>query len=404
MAGAPTILLPVTMDTKHVEANYVVEVLKDVGVKVLIMDTGIMGEALSTVDINRHDVARAGGRTLDEIRNLRPEGVALSAITAGAIEIARQLYKEGKIDGIIGIGGSMGTTVTASVMRALPFGFPKVMISTMAPHAGPYIGTKDLFMLNSVVDVSGLNRLTKTVFRNGAMAMAGMVKNNHAQSAAEKPLILLTTLGTTEGTAKSVQRVMEEKGDELIIFHSNGMGGQAVEELVTDQKIAALVDLSLHEIMDHNFGGHYDAGPERGSAALRKGVPTILVPGNTDFLVAGPLDIAEKELPGRRYHKHNETITCVRTFPEELEFLGKRVAALANNASGPVAILVPLKGFSVLDSAEGPQYDPEGAPAFVKGVKAELKPEKTLKLIDCHILDAQFAAEIVKTLGEIAGL
>ncbi len=306
----------------------------------LIMDAGIRGESPVPVDIHRIDVARAGGKPLAEVQTLGHEGKALEVMTRGAVKIASELFQQDRFQGVIGLGGSMGTTLGTAVMRSLPVGIPKVMISTMASRdTRAFVGTKDILMLHSVCDLSGLNRVTRKILRNGAAALAGMLKCPVSDEKVEKPLVFISTLGTTEACAQHVRRTLESQGCEVVTFHTVGSGGKSMEEMIKQEKVTALVDLSLHEIADHHFGGDYDAGPDRGKTAIKNQVPTILVPGNIDFLVTGPLETARLRFPDRPYHVHNAAITVVRTTRDELEMLAKTIAKSCNDATSPVKIL-----------------------------------------------------------------
>ena len=291
-------LLVATMDTKGQEALYIAECLKQQNIAVIIMDAGIKGKSPVAVDITREEVAIAAGKTLKEVQTIGHEGKSLEVMVNGAIQLSKELYGQDEINGVIGLGGSMGTTLGTGVMRQFPVGFPKVMVSTMASRdTRAFVGTKDIMMLHSVCDLAGLNRITRKILSNGAMALAGMLKHPGKSSAQERPLVFVSTLGTTEACAQQIREALEEQGNEVVIFHTVGAGGKAMEEMVEDESVAALVDLSLHEMADHRFGGDYDAGPDRGNTALKQKIPTILVPGNIDFLVTGPLEAAQKKLP-----------------------------------------------------------------------------------------------------------
>jgi len=398
------VLIVATMDTKGNEVAYVNRCLKEYGVSVLTLDAGIMGEAPFPVTINREDVALAGGKALSDVRALGHEGKALAAMIAGAIQRVQDLHREGKISGILGLGGSMGTTLGTSVMRALPIGFPKVMISTMAScNTRPFVGTKDILMLHAVCDLAGINRITRKVLRNGALALAGMVTGKTESPPPPKPLVLISTLGTTETCAVNVRRKLEDRGKEIIVFHTVGSGGQAMEELIREEDVEAVVDLSLHEIADHLFGGDYDAGPERGTIALQKGIPTLLVPGNIDFLATGPLKAAEQRFPGRLYHVHNAAITVVRTELGEVEAVAQVVARMCNEAKGPVSMVVPLGGFSAFDRKGGPFYDPDAPKLFAESMEKNLRKEIPLNILPHHINDPEFADAILAALERLQG-
>ena len=402
MKNQNAILLVATMDTKGQEVLYLLSCFKELGIPVLTLDAGIMGKSPFPVAINRGKVALAGGMTLSDVRALGHEGKALAVMITGAIRIAKDLYQQGKIMGIIGLGGSMGTTLGTGVMRAFPIGFPKVMISSMASrNTRAFVGTKDIFMLHSVCDLSGINRITKKILRNGAFAIAGMIKETLDFRPSTQPLIVLSTLGTIETCTAKVRKILESKGKEVVVFHTVGSGGEAMEEMIREEEVEAVVDLSLNEIANHLGGGDYDAGPNRGSAALEKGIPTIFVPGNIDFLGAGPIQETERRFPGRIYHIHNAAITAVRTKKKELEGVAQIMAQRCNTAKGPFSILLPLGGFSAFDCKGGPFHDPEGPEFFGKVLKKHLQPEVSIHLLPYHINDPEFAEAILETLEQL---
>jgi uncharacterized protein (UPF0261 family) len=405
MNESAAVLLVATMDTKGEEALFLAERLRSAGIAVHILDGGIRGESPVPVDIGRHRVAAAGGRTLEAVQAIGNEGDALTAMIAGAVRCTRELFEKGAISGVIALGGSMGTTLGTAVMRSLPIGFPKVMISTMASRdTRAFVDTKDIMMLHAVSDLAGLNRITCSILHNGAMAMAGMAVRPAQKTASERPLVAVSTLGTTESCMQRIRTALGQAGCEAIIFHTVGAGGKAMEELVRDEAVAAVVDLSLHEMADHRFGGDYDAGPDRGAAALRKSVPAVLVPGNIDFLVTGPLRTAQSRFPGRPHHVHNAAIAVVRTEPQEMAALGRQLARLCNSATGPLRILVPTEGFSAFDSPGSPLFNPEGRRMFAEALNAELAAGIPVETIPCHVNDPEFSRGVIRALDGLMTL
>jgi uncharacterized protein (UPF0261 family) len=401
MGRKPTVLLISTMDTKHQEAGFVIDCLKEAEVDVYTIDAGIMGDSPVPVSVGPEEIAKLGGETLQTVRKMGHEGKALSVMIKGAIQKTASLHREGRFEGVIGLGGSMGTTLGTSVMRALPVGVPKVMVTTMGSrNTRGFVGTKDILMLHSVCDLAGLNRITRKVLRNGAMAMAGMVRSPRPEPPNNKPLILLSTLGTTEACIRKVRSQLLADGMEPVVFHTVGAGGQAMDEMVTQERPTAVVDLSLHELTDHFFGGDYDAGAERSKAALSAGIPTVLAPGNADFLVTGPLEEAKKRFPGRLYHVHNAVITTLSTSDEEMAFLGKYVAELCNNAKGDYRLLIPEKGFSAFDSEGGPLWNPKGRKVFIDYLTRNISGSR-LQTFDCHINDPDFASAVIDNLRDL---
>jgi uncharacterized protein (UPF0261 family) len=390
------------MDTKSREAGFIESCLKESGCSVQVMDAGIRGESPVPVTITRQEVARAAGKTLQEVQSISQEGKALSIMLKGSCRIATAIYEKGLLHGIISLGGSMGTTLGTGVMRQFPLGIPKVMISTMASRdTRAFVGTKDILMLHAVCDLSGLNRFTKKILQNGSMALVGMVSRKPLDTPSETPMIFVSTLGTTEKCLQGIRGCLEQDGKEVVVFHTVGSGGRAMEELMESESIEAVVDLSLHEMADHRFGGDYDAGPDRGSVALKMGIPVVLVPGNIDFLVAGPLEQTLKDFPNRPYHVHNSAITVVRSTPEEMEIIAKQLGDLCNAASGPYAVLVPMEGFSAFDSKEGPLHDPEAPARFVKSLEAQLSNTTRIHTLPYHINDSKFSEAVIYRLQEL---
>ena len=402
MQNTAVALLVATMDTKGREALFLAECLEKQNVTVVIMDAGIRGKSPVPVDITREEVAIAAGKTLKEVQTIGHEGKSLEIMVNGAIQLAKELYGRSKISGVIGLGGSMGTTLGTGVMRMFPVGFPKMMISTMASRdTRAFVGTKDIMMLHSVCDLAGLNRITRKILSNGAMALAGMIRHQHESPTEERPLVFVSTLGTTEACVQQIREALEEQGKEVVIFHTVGAGGKAMEEMVEHEEVAALVDLSLHEMADHRFGGDYDAGPDRGNTALKQKIPTVLVPGNIDFLVTGPLIAAQKQFPERPYHVHNAAITVVRTKREEIEHLAETLAQFCNQASGPLKIMVPMQGLSAFDHEEGPLHDPEGPKLFAATMQSGLNDGINLELLPFHINDPEFGKAVIDAVKDL---
>ena len=402
MTMSPGVLLVATMDTKGKEALYLEKCLKEAGVEVFILDAGIMGEGSCTAVVSREQVARAAGRELQEVQAAGHEGMALQVMIEGAVRCAQGLYSEGKILGIMGVGGSMGTALGTSVMRSFPIGLPKVMVSSVASRdTRHFVGTKDIVMLHSVCDISGLNRVTMEVLRNGALALAGMVKGGQRKFVSERPLAVVSAMGTCEPCAARVRAGLEAQGYEPVVFHTTGIGGQAMEEMLLNDGVSAVADLSLHELICYLFGGDNDAGPDRGKAALQREIPVVLVPGGFDFLVTGPVQQAEARYPGRRYHIHNPAITCVRADIKEIESAAHVLASLCNKAKGPSTILVPSKGLSSFDKEGGPLHDPQAPSLLAEMLKNELRKGYPLKLLPFHINDPEFADAVIENLRSL---
>lgn len=391
MDRTPIVLVVATMDTKAEHVAYVQACLNEAGVGALLMDVGIIGKSPIGVEISQDDVTRAAGYELADVHNLKHEGRASRIMITGATRRAQELYQERRIDAIIGLGGSVGTDICTAVMRSLPMGFPKVMISTLASHdVRPFVGTKDILMFPTICDLNGMNRILKRLLRNAAFAAAGMASQPSYEGDSPKPLVFIGTLGTSEPSALRIKRAVEAKGREAIIFHTTGVGGQAMEEMISEGQAEIVVEISGQELVAHLCEGDYDAGPGRLSVALKRGVPTLLVPGCTDFIVSGPLGITQKQFPGRQYHRHNAAITAVRTLHEETEAVARAMATFCNEANGPRAVAVPLGGFSGFDSPGGPLYDPEAPKIMAEVLKKALGPETPLHVVPYHINDPVF--------------
>jgi len=405
MTTSPGALLVATMDTKGQEAQFIADCLIRRGIKVCILDAGIRGESPFPVTVNREVVALDGGMALSEVRAIGHEGKALAVMCAGAVKQAQALHQRGEFQGIIGLGGSMGTTLGTAVMRSFGVGVPKVMISTMASRdTRAFVGTKDILMLHSVCDLVGLNRITRKILQNGAKALAGMLHGNfEAAPISGKPLIFLSTLGTTETCAQLLRSDLEKAGNEVVVFHTVGSGGKAMEEMLDHEKVDAIIDLSLHELADHMFGGDYDAGPDRGTAALRNAIPALLIPGNIDFLVTGPLETARRQFPDRAFHVHNAAITVVRTSRTEMQALADRIIEICHLSQGPMEILVPTGGLSAFGTKTGPLHDPEGDAAFCDRLLTSRPPEARIEMLPFEINDPKFADAVRRRFQEIAG-
>jgi len=396
MSRKPKVLMIVTADTKAVEARFVRDALEASGVDVIHLDPSIRAVVDDTVEIGPELVAAAAGSTIQAVRDLRHEGKCQAVMIEGAVKCAHRADAEHGLAGIIGLGGSMGTTLGSVVMASFPYGLPKVLVSTMASgFTKPFVGVKDIVMFNPVCDIAGLNSITRDVFRNAAIAVAAMAKAYEPRRVEPRPLVAMSTLGTTDRCSVRVRERLTELGFEVMVFHTLGTGGAAMDQFVSERDVAAVVDLSLVEINDFLNDGLCSAGPDRAKAALAKGVPTVFAPGNADFMVAGPIDAARAQFPGKRYHMHNQALTAVRTEAAELQKLAQHMGGLIREATGPVAFFVPLKGFSNHDSPEGHLEDNSLPPVFAAALRAQLPEGVPTVELDCHLNDRRFADALV---------
>lgn len=391
----PRVLLILTQDTKEQEGRFARGVLEAAGCEVIHLDPSVR-RTVGGAEISPEQIAGAAGTTIEAVRALGHEGKCQEAMMAGALAIALKTHLESPLAGIFSVGGSMGTTLGTAIMRAFPYGLPKVMVSTMASgFTKQWVGVKDIVMMNAVTDISGLNSIAKEVIRNGALAVAGMANRYTPAAPSDKPLVLISTLGTTEACVRRIRRQLEEDGAEVMVFHSSGTGGLALDSIAAERDVALVLDLSLTEILDHIHGGIADGGPDRGKAGLRRGIPTILAPGNADFVISGPLPVAEKQFPGKRYHVHNAALTAVRTGMAELKPLADHLAAMCREAKGPVQFFVPLQGFSSHDSPSGHLQDRSIPPLFAEYLKSSLPANVPLTVLDAHFNDDAFADALI---------
>jgi len=386
-----------TLDTKSEESKFAMEILKNKDLEVITIDvgTGLRGRPVFTPDYPAEEVARAAGTTVSELLEIGQKGqemVFMEKMIAGASAIVGRLYAEGKLHGIFSLGGTMGTHMGTSVMRSLPFGVPKVMISTAASgDVRGWVGTKDITMIPSIADIVGLNRITRISLRRAAGALAGMVFSGE-EPLSDRPLVAVTTLGGTTAGAMRFKKRLEERGYEVVIFHAIGIGGMAMEELISEGKIQGVFDLSTNEVIDHLYGGMTDAGPNRLEMAGAMGLPYLVAPGNLDHLLFVSRERIPEQFRGREVHAHGPTVLLLRSRKAEMEELGKIMAEKLNRAKGPTAIIFPLKGFSVANLLGKEEFDdPEADHLLLQTLKKTIRSDIKIIEYDIHINDEEFA-------------
>jgi uncharacterized protein (UPF0261 family) len=394
-----TVLLIGTLDTKGREYAYVRDLIRARGLETFVLDAGVLGEPVFTPDSPASRTAEAGGSSLAVLREKRDRGHAIDIMGRGARALAVKLAAEGKVDGVISMGGSGGTSIGSTVMQALPVGMPKIIVSTMASgDVGPYVGVKDITMMYSVVDVSGLNRLSRRIFANAAGAIAGMVEQTMPK-ADEKPLIGATMFGVTTPCVDRVRERMEADGYEMLVFHAVGSGGRSFEALISDGVFDGVVDATTTEWCDELVGGVLSAGPERLDAAGKKGIPQVVSLGALDMVNFGPRETLPAKFEKRNIYVHNPQVTLVRTTPEECAKLGEIIAEKLNKTTGPTALFVPLKGVSAIDVEGMPFHDPVADAALFGAIRAHLDRSKVeLVELDMAINDPAFADAMVDRL------
>jgi uncharacterized protein (UPF0261 family) len=401
------VLLIGTLDTKGVEVGFVRDRLQAAGVATLVIDAGVLHPAAFAADVPREQVYAAAGTSLDAVRRDNDRGKAVEAAARGVAKLAADLAAQGKVEGVLGLGGSAGTTIGTAAMRALPFGVPKLMVSTLASgQVRQYVGVRDVMMLHSVVDISGLNRISRTVLANAAGAMIGMARQRAAEpgasaTGADKPLVTATMFGVTTPCVEVARGVMEQAGYEVLVFHATGTGGQTMESFVHDGLIRGVLDLTTTELADELVGGVLTAGRDRLTAAGLRGVPQVVSLGALDMVNFGPPETVPEKFKGRRFYQHNPTVTLMRTTPDENDKLGKEIAEKCSAARGPTAVLVPLRGVSAIDREGQPFWWPEADRALFESLRGWMSPHVRLVELDMHINDRAFAETAARTLLEI---
>jgi len=397
-----TILLLGTMDTKGFEFEYVREKIMGQGHRAIVVDAGILGNPLLEPDISHDEVAQATGTSIQDIIAQGKEGVAIELMTRGAINIVQGLYNSGKINGILSLGGTMGTSLATAVMRSLPIGIPKVMVSTVASSdTRPYIDNKDITMIPSVADIVGLNSLTKRVLAIAAGAVTGMVTADTGPIHSEKPVIGLSLHGDLMPCVNSSKAILEGKGYEVIVFAATGSGGKTLEELIEQDVINGVFDLVAHEIVCHIFGGFCDAGPSRLEAAGKKGIPQLIVPGKVDILSFSAMQGVPQKFEGRKPWMHNPDLGVIRLNKEEMTLVGEAMAEKLNKAIGPTAVIIPRRGLSDYGKGWEKFYDAEADFTFFNILKKRLKTGIKIVEVDLHINDKLFAESAIDLLEEL---
>ena len=386
-----TVVLAGALDTKGAEFSYVRKVIRRAGLDVLTVDFGVLGEPAFVPDISRAKVAEAGGGDLERWRSGEHKDEAMAGMAAALAVVVRRLFDRGRLDGIFSMGGSGGTSVATTAMRTLPVGVPKLVASTVGGgDVSGYAGTKDITFMPSVVDIAGFNRISRRIYANAAAAIAGMVAAE-PPAAERATMIAASMFGNTTAAVDQARGRMEGQGYEVLVFHATGTGGRTMEDLVRDGYFQGVLDLTTTELADEVCGGVMSAGPDRGRAAPASGVPVVLVPGCLDMANFGAPQTVPVRYAGRHLYNWNPNVTLLRTNAAENTRIGEMLAAAANAATGPVAVLLPLRGVSMLDSPGGQFWDPAADRACYEAIRAHLKPSVPVEEIDANINDGAFA-------------
>jgi uncharacterized protein (UPF0261 family) len=403
--GERTVLLLGTLDTKGDELAFLRERLRDAGVGVLLADVGTLEPATVEADFTREQVGAEAGVDVEALRTAGDRGAAIAGMADAAAALARRLYDEGRIHGVLSAGGSGNTAIATAAMQALPVGVPKLMVSTMAAgDTSDYVGGVDVTMMASVTDVAGINSISARILANAAGAMAGMVSAPAPRVEDGRPLVAATMFGVTTPCVTRAREELERRGYEVLVFHATGTGGKAMEALVEGGLLSGVLDVTTTELCDDLVGGVLTAGPARLEAAGRAGVPQVVSLGALDMVNFGARDSVPPKFEDRNLYVHNPSVTLMRTTPEECAELGRRIAGKLAAATGPTSLFVPLGGVSMIDAEGQPFHDPDADAALFDAVREGLEGS-SVELIELehNVNDDEFADAMVDKLDAYLG-
>jgi len=401
-----TVVLVGTLDTKGAEIDFVRRRLRELGADVLVIDAGVMDQGAWTADVGADQVAEAGGARRADLAAAGDRSAAMAAMRAGVLAVVTDLHRRGRLDGILAVGGSGGAALAAAAMQALPVGVPKLIVSTMAAgDTRPYVGESDIAMLYPVVDIAGLNRLSRQVLGNAAAAMAGMVAANaglgerdKAAPGDQRALIGATMFGVTTPCVTAARERLEALGYEVLVFHATGTGGRAMEGLIRSGFIAGVLDVTTTELADELVGGVLSAGPDRLTAAGSLGIPQVVSLGALDMVNFGPRDTVPARFRERRLYEHNASVTLLRTSAEECRELGRILARKLNAATGPTSVFIPRGGVSMIDVPGAAFHDPDADAALFDALLADLDPRVEVVDLPADINDPSFGPAMADRL------
>ncbi len=398
----PTVVLLGTLDTKGKEYDFLRDRVHDHGVEVILIDAGIMGEPLAEPDVTREEVAAAVGADVDALAAAGDRGVAVETMAEGAAVVVSRLYADGRVDGILGLGGSGNSALVTQAMRALPVGVPKLMVSTVASgDTRPYVGAVDIAMMYSVVDIAGINRISAQIMTNAAGMIAGAVQSRVPDLGEDRPLIGASMFGVTTPSVTTARERLEELGYEVLVFHATGTGGQSMEALAKGGFLTGVLDVTTTELADELVGGVLSAGPDRLEAAGALGLPQVVSLGALDMVNFGPRETVPERFADRNLYVHNPTITLMRTTPDECLELGREIGRKLSAATGPTALFIPLKGVSMI-AVEGQVFhDPDADAALLEGLHETLGPNVEVHELDLDVNDPDFAIAMADRLHEL---
>lgn len=394
-----------TFDSKGHEYKFIKDKIEELGCSTFTIHAGVF-EPLFEPDVSNIEVCNAINKDIVAIAAKKDRGLAVDTLSKGLEKILPEFYKQGKFDGVISLGGTGGTSLVAPAMRALPIGVPKIIVSTVASgNTSMYIGTSDIIMMPSIVDVAGLNKISKMIFTNAALSIVGMVKlkeNLKANTEKDKPLITASMFGVTTPCVNMAKDYLESQGYEVLVFHCTGTGGKTMESLINAGLITGVLDITTTEWCDEIAGGILSAGPNRCEAAAVNGVPTVISVGATDMVNFGPYDTLPQKYEGRKFYKHNPTTTLMRTTAEECKLIGEKIAEKLNMAKSETTLFLPLKGVSMIDCKGQPFYGPKEDKILFDTLKKNIKnPKVNIVEMDNVINDKEFAIACAKRLVEL---
>ena len=393
------------LDTKGADFAFVRDAIRRTGLGVVCIDFGVLGEAGFAPDVTRAEVAAAGGGDIGDLRRGDRKGEAMAIMARGLTAVVRRLHAEGRVDGMLSMGGSGGTSIATAAMRALPIGVPKLMVSTVAAgDIAAYVGTTDITFMPSVIDVAGLNRISRRIYANAAAAVAGMVAAEAPDASATRPMIAVSMFGNTTAAVERARLRLEKAGFEVLVFHATGTGGRIMERMVRDGLFAGVLDITMTELADEVCGGAMTAGPDRGRAAPSSGIPVVFAPGCVDMANFGGPGSIPARLASRLVYQWNPDVVLLRTDAAENERIGTMIAAAANGARGAATVLLPRGGVSMLDSPGREFWDPGADRACFAAIRRDLKPSVRLVEVDCNINDPEFADLAAETLLGMIGV
>ncbi|TMR97900.1 Tm-1-like ATP-binding domain-containing protein [Nonomuraea basaltis] len=404
----PSVVLIGTLDTKGEEYAWLRNRLVELGSDVIVVDAGV-GDHGFLVDVSNQRVAEAAGSDLRALKEGGDRGAAVTAMGEGAAAILAGLHADRRVDAVLALGGSGGSSIAARAVRDLPIGLPKLIVSTMAAgDVSPYVGAKDVTLMYSVVDIAGINRVSRAILGNAAAAAAGMARSHQLAKAAltagapDRPLIGASMFGVTTPAVDAARERLDELGYEVLVFHATGSGGRALEGLAASGMLAGVLDLTTTELADDLVGGVLSAGPERLTAAGAHGVPQVVAPGALDMVNFGPRDTVPAPFADRLLYVHNPTVTLMRTTPDEMRELGRRVAAKLRAATGPAALFVPRQGVSALDAPGAAFADPKADTACFEAMEEGLRGSPVaIEDLDLHINDPAFGRAMAERLHHL---